>query len=512
MNQTKVQAVTGEPPEKRVIGTHADPGPDHDVDLMLIEYKCLRDEIQARLVRISKLVMVLLTGLLVYATTIFVPLRFSGTSATSIASVPGSGGAMHFEPIVLIYLALIGILPFVSFAIEIMCTSESDAITRTGIYIRDNIERKIRKTGYRGWEDWLDRQDKALRRRTSETFATLSRYFIIMLYCLASATIVGLLISVAFSLHFAVAAIGLFVIYFGCALGIYVYLREARKSELSPNFYDVVVVDVDGCLVNDSGIISERNVKAIDAVKRLGVTVILATGRSSYGTWRIMGQLSAHGMHAVAHGACIASWPDKRNDVLFPLDAEAIGLIVRELNASRILWAAFGQAAVFCEEGRECELGKVLRERGDIDGDEVKITPIKDLSNWSWRRCESIAKIWCYLDVSDAIKSNQILAIAIINTHSTRTTNSTVEFFSTNANKVSAVERILGEYRKSGAKVLALGDHDNDEDVMKWAAHALAPSNASIAIRKLDNVDVFPMSNNDDFIAEALRAYYELKI
>ena len=57
-----------------------------------------------------------------------------------------------------------------------------------------------------------------------------------------------------------------------------------------------------------------------------------------------------------------------------------------------------------------------------------------------------------------------------------------------------------------------LGDHDNDEEVMKWADHALAPSNASIAIQNLDNVDVFPVSNDEDFVAEALISYYQLRM
>ena len=419
--------------------THVPSGAKHAVELMLIEYKCLRDEIQARLLRISKLVMFLLTGFLVYATSIFVPLRFLSASgpADAPASLPFS--AMPLGPIFVIYLALIAILPFVSFAIEIMCTSEEDAIRRTGIYIRENIERKLGAAGYRGWEDWLGRQDKALRRRTSETFATLSRYFIIMLYCMSSATITGLLVSAAFSVHYAFSIGGIFIAYVICGGGIYMYLREARNTELSPNRYDVLVLDIDGCLINNSGTISARNIEAIEAVKRLGVAVILATGRACYGMWNIMEQLNAGGLHAAAHGACIATWPDKRNDVLFPLDVAAVTSIIRELNASQVLWAVFGKSSVYCVKGKEGALGEILRARGDILPDTAKIIPISDLDSWSWHACEGIAKIWCHVGVSEVMKSNRLLGAAVAGAHSTRTTNDTVEFFSAHASKVKTI-------------------------------------------------------------------------
>ena len=497
MSQAIDDKATGS--ETRDIDDEASTTGSPQLQFKLAEFKCLRDEIQARLQRISRLVNVLLTGSLVYVTTIFVPIRFVGPGNQSIASLPLDNGdaPQTLEPILIIYFALIFILPFVSFAIEIMCTSEADAIKRTGIYIRDNIERKILTSGYRGWEDWLQRQDKTSRRRTSEAFAQYSRYSVILLYVVTSSIIAGLLISRVFGADMILSGLIIFAAYSTLGLGTYTFLKLRTDQELSPNFYDVLVLDIDGCLTDDRGEIPEKNIDAIRAVRQLGVWVILATGRSSYGTSEIMKRLDVDGWHVTAHGACKATLNDNRirNVVTNELDPKAIGPIVRELTGSEVLWAAFGESEIYCTKGSETELERILRARGDIVGDDVAIQPIDDLGRWPWDSCDKVSKIWCYVDIKDVVKSRDVLDIEFAGVQSSRTTNQTIEFFSVRASKVDALEEIVGnrkERRERNSKVLMLADHDNDHAVMEWADHAVAPTNASRTIRNLDIVEKFP--------------------
>lgn len=70
---------------------------------------------------------------------------------------------------------------------------------------------------------------------------------------------------------------------------------------------------------------------------------------------------------------------------------------------------------------------------------------------------------------------------------------------------------MLQNYNRVGAKALVLGDHDNDIELLRWGQHAVAPSNASTAVRMLEGVDVLPVSNDEDFVREAIFAYYELE-
>ncbi|MHC5024929.1 MAG: HAD hydrolase family protein, partial [Planctomycetota bacterium] len=47
-----------------------------------------------------------------------------------------------------------------------------------------------------------------------------------------------------------------------------------------PNGYDVIVIDLDGTLLDRRGDVSERNRHALASAADAGVTVIIATGRS----------------------------------------------------------------------------------------------------------------------------------------------------------------------------------------------------------------------------------------
>ena len=177
--------------------------------LIVSEYQSLKQEILSRLARIARLQEFLFIGTLVYIVTIF--LRGSETTGSRTL-------------LFCIYLFLL-IVPFIAFVIELICTSEQDAVFRAGIYIRDNIEKNYRQGIFYGWEDWLERQDKVQRRRTSDKILIVARrYVIIPLYCAASSIVAVIGITsyfntILFSSYMIVGLILLaFFIYMGIVL------------------------------------------------------------------------------------------------------------------------------------------------------------------------------------------------------------------------------------------------------------------------------------------------------
>lgn len=478
---------------------------DHErIEFILAEYNSLRAEILERLGRVAQLVKILLSSSLVYFTAIFIPVPTSDTGSL----VQPEMAMSQAQPLTLLYFFIILIVPLLGFAIEAMCTSETDAVLRIGIYIRQNIERKVGSKGYGGWEDWLERQDKALRRRTSERMSRTARLAIICLYCLASSGIAGYYFAISWQLNPVIVIGSISIIY---ALLGYIGIRkldETKSVELTSNFYEVLVIDIDGCLTNNQGVISDANIAAIKEVKKLAVMVIIATGRPSFGTWKILEDLDLGGLHVVSNGACITSWPDKQNTIRHPLESTHISAIVSHLESLDIAWAAFSDDKVYCNEKRCAEISKDLVSRGDLLEGEVEIEGIKDFVNWNWASAGNISKVWCALKIDEVVKSRKVLDHKIEGIVGTRTTNETVELFQKDVSKRDAVEAILETSEKNGATILVLGDHDHDIGLMEWADHALAPSNASISVKNLKNVDTFPVSNDDDFVAHALSSYY----
>ena len=473
------------------------------------EYRTLKSEILERLNRVAKLEHILLTSSLVYVSTIFIPNRLFANPVTE----PGTH-TQNLDSLLIIYGILVAILPIIGIAIEIMIRSEADAIKRAGIYIKDNIERKVRTSGYRGWEDWLGKLDKSSRRRTSEFMAKFSRYSLITVYSFASAILLGFLVFRVWdwteSESTSLAAI-IFLGYFAAGIGTHVFINRRSNQELSSTFYDYVVIDIDGCLANDDREVTKRNIDAVKAVQKMGIPVILATGRSKYGASYFMKKLDLKGWHAVSNGAKIINLSGNQEITqeidIAVMSSGQIHDLTHELNALKVKWAAFGKEKIFCNKEHSEEIRSSLVARKDFLEDEIEVKAIEDNSAWIWRDDHEISKVWCMIDITESSKTHDVEKIDVSDLKQSRTTNDTVEFFRVEANKKKAIEEILkiNDRTFANANVLALGDQDNDYELMDAAEHAIAPSNASQRIRKMGNVDAsFDEDNNQDFVAEAL--------
>lgn len=478
--------------------------------LVISEYKSLREEIQARLSRVFRLQQGLLLGTLIYATTFYLP-KLLSTSAISQTS--------KLLPIVaLLYYSFLFILPFIAFVVELLCTSEQDAIFRAGIYIKDNIEKIYRQSTFRGWEDWLDRQDKVERRRTSDKLIIFARrYIIIPLYCLASSFICTLGFINSFHIKLSVSLISLtvtlmFAFYFIIFYLMVSRLDKAQKEEFTSPLYNLLVVDVDGCLLNRNKKISKANIDAISFLKKRGVYIILASGRGAFSLKHICKKLNLRGLHVSCHGASIFDAANTTEQQLPAcLTTDDVKSIIRKLNEFNIIWVAFGKEKYYCRQVDMASVESNLINRADLKNEDLDIIiGVQDELIFTFP--ENISKILCYVNVDEREKRSE-LSKALSNKFTVMmSTDETLEIIHKEALKEKAVEEIIKEYGPKKIRSIVVGDYDNDIGILKWGHQAVAPSNASMGVRKLTGVNVLETSNDDDLIWEISRAYFNLRM
>lgn len=469
--------------------------------LIIAEYKSLRDEIQLRLSRIFELQKGLLIGISIYITTIYVPKLLKSESMNV-------GNSSFFSAPLLFYLFLL-ILPIVAFLVELWCTSEQDAIFRAGNYIRDNIEIKFRKFHYHGWEDWLNRQDRIKRRRTSDKLTVITRRCIVVLYCFISSLICGFGLSNYFkNLSGFKLFLNFFSIYLVIFLVIMLYLYFARKDEFSNPFYNFFIVDIDGCLTDSKRKISEKNKKAIEFLNKKSVYVILATGRGSLAVKKTCNELDLKGQHVICHGASIYNASDdqeKQSDNKI-VKKDDVKKIISEINRNKINWVAFGIRKYYCDKRNYSEILNKLKERDDLpDGNDDKVVQVDDIEHYEF---ENISKILLYVTEKEKYRN---ITLALSKRYKMeRSTPETLEITNKNASKKSSVKEILSEY-KFKKRTLVVGDYDNDIELLKWGHQAVAPSNSSQKILNMKGVNVLKnISNDEDLIWKIAEIYYNI--
>lgn len=474
--------------------------------LIVSEYESLRQEIQARLGRISRLQEGLLLGTLIYITTFYSP---------KLAE------AQTQSPATLLFYIFLLILPFIAFVVELLCISEQDAVYRAGIYIRDNIEKNFRWSTFHGWEDWLDRLDKVKRRRTSDKlFRITRRYLIIPLYCIASSLIggIGLLHYFSTIMNFtnnfyysAICVVTLFLIYIVSFSIMVSTLNSAGKEEFSNPYYKFFVLDVDGCLLDDNKEISKENIKALTFLKRKGVRIILASGRGALSLGRICKLIGIEGNHVACHGASVYNATNNQEKQLDEiLNQKDLNIIIPKINERNIMWVAYGMKKYYCNQCNKEKIKDRLIERTDINTEDDIIEGIQDVHSYNWP--EDINKILCFIGANDHMNETFLSDSIGGQFKAIRSTNDTFEIVNKMASKVTALGEVVGiKEPKSlkSLKSLVVGDYDNDIELLKWGQLSIAPSNASPKILEIKGITKLDCSNNEDFIKEVIKIYYK---
>lgn len=464
-----------------------------EAQLIVAEFKSLRDEIATRMNRIAHLQELLLIGLLAYGVTVFAP------NANSVS--PTNGSFPTISPLATLMYLFISMLPFIAFSAEAICSAEMDAVYRAATFIRHNIERQFRSTPFRGWEDWLGRQDRFARLRASDHLAELTRRFVIFIYCVASSVfgMPGLLstlrLSNKYTIHWSL------ILYLGLFLLLLFMLRRSQQKNLSNSEYEVCIVDIDGCLTDSNGLISAPNRSSLHIASQRGVHIMLASGRGPEAVRLLAQDLCLLGPHVACHGAVTVHLsPDGYKTIGHFSESETMS-ILNELHRYKIKHAVFTCGDVWIGPIEPESVEEDLRFRRDVSPSE-SLKPITTST-----KINAALKILCFLPSIERSKENAMRLHFSNNALIIRSTPETIELLPSGVSKVGACKKLLEPRFRDGSNVLALGDYDNDIDILTWARHGVAPANASIRVRGLQGIDILSVTNDQDFVNEALTTY-----
>ena len=88
------------------------------------------------------------------------------------------------------------------------------------------------------------------------------------------------------------------------------------------NRYKLLVVDIDGTLLDKNGAISAENKNALARASDLGIQVSLSTGRVTQACLRIINQLSLDGYHIFSDGALVSNTEKDEEVYIEPISKE----------------------------------------------------------------------------------------------------------------------------------------------------------------------------------------------
>ncbi len=239
--------------------------------------------------------------------------------------------------------------------------------------------------------------------------------------------------------------------------------------------YKLLVVDIDGTLIDRDGRISAANRQALSRVRDLGIRVSICTGRGAPSSLDIIRELSLDSYHIFCDGALVSSSDTRREIYARPISPPLVkqmtgfarrrGLDLELFSATRYLveretWSTGAHRDFFGIEPALTDFSRVWERERIIKGGLVATNPeevaragyfcrhFSDRLNFSWATTPAYPGTWFI----------NILAPGV--------------------SKGSALEALAPHLGVSLDEVIAVGDGDNDISLLSAAGLAVAMDNA----------------------------------
>jgi len=242
------------------------------------------------------------------------------------------------------------------------------------------------------------------------------------------------------------------------------------------NRYKLLVVDIDGTLLNKNGAISAEDTKALARASDSGIQVSLSTGRVVQASLKIINQLSLDGYHIFFDGALVSN-PEKGEEIYVePISKELGRQVVEFAHRNEVNLDLYSAAHFFAE--RETWATDIRRQFFGLQPTIVDFTQL-------WPKERIIKGTLVVRSPEERAKADSFCRHFKGSLSFSRTKTPAypeVDFINVVAPEVSkgkALEALASHLGIALIEVIAIGDGANDVSLLSKAGLAIAMDNAT---------------------------------
>ena len=271
---------------------------------------------------------------------------------------------------------------------------------------------------------------------------------------------------------------------------------------MASHHYKLLVIDIDGTLINRYGDISAENREALALARNSGMQVSLSTGRSLKSSLRIIDQLSLDGYHMFFDGALVSS-PDAGEEIYaqtinkavvrqmiefahtHDIDLELYS--VTQYFAERETWSTEAHRQFFGVEPTIGSFAGLWEQERIIKGGLVVTNPQEEakVESFSNHFAESLHFSQVKVPTFPDVTFNNILA--------------------PNTSKGIALKALASHLGIVLDEVVAVGDGKNDISLLSTAGLAIAMGNAHEEVKKV--ADHITLDVEENGLAAAIKRF-----
>jgi hypothetical protein len=266
----------------------------------------------------------------------------------------------------------------------------------------------------------------------------------------------------------------------------------------------LVVIDIDGTLVDTSGQIGEKTINLARELKRFGIYCTLSSARSFHYSAHIAEELEIEKPFVTLDGALIK---DLKNNIVYK------GTIKETVieKTIKLAEANYGKITMCDEENLFITpRNLVIKEYTRLNA------PIKEVSGFE--NVKDILEILVYCEdksslhvIREGLKFPRTIGVSLSVTKSPTNEYYLLTIKKKGSDKLKSVKRLVNYLGLNRSNIAVIGDWHNDMPLFDFGAYNIAVKNAIPELkRKADYVTT--STNNDDAVGEVLEIFYNYKL
>lgn len=289
-------------------------------------------------------------------------------------------------------------------------------------------------------------------------------------------------------------------------------LHISKRWRLSVNFLMVhqlkdiklIVIDIDGTLVDINGRVGEKTISLSQELKKRGIYCTLSSARSFHYSSHIADELDIHIPFVVLDGALII---DKDRNIVYQG-------IIKDALVQKVIYLAehnYGKITMCDHESQFVSPNNsVIKQYTRLNA------PIKEISDYS--NVKNIIEILVYCEdkaslriIRDNLKFPKTFGLSMNVTKSPTNDYYLLTIKKKGSDKLKSVKRLVNHLNLMRNNVAVIGDWHNDMPLFDYGAYNIAVQNAIPELkRKADYVT--NSTNNEDAVGEVLEMIYDYKV
>jgi Cof subfamily protein (haloacid dehalogenase superfamily) len=270
---------------------------------------------------------------------------------------------------------------------------------------------------------------------------------------------------------------------------------------MDPNITPIrlIAFDLDGTVLNDKKEVTPRTQAAIEKARAAGIFIVPATGRQYNDIHPLLKKL-ANPYVIANNGAQIFSVPDVELIFSRSYDKETSLALIREFREyDSMIFGGYDTVGVFDSKGLGNKTGVAVRRRNSMAGTNYSMADIEELI---LKEGKKFSKLVMRFEDMEERKKAFDRYLPRKDLYVTFFAEDNIEIMPAGVNKGAALKATAEKLGIPMAEVMAIGDNDNDREMIREAGMGVAMANAIDAVKQ--EADRITLSCEEDGVAIAI--------